>query len=144
MSTTLGTTRRHFLKTSLATAGTAALSRRLAVAQAPAKYRRYNVTSPQGRKALVSYAKAIRIMLSLPPDHALNWFRNAFVHLMDCPPRQLVVLRLAPRLLRETIRTLSQDPTFAMPYWDWTQLPQIPDSMFDGVLTPSGVQERLG
>jgi tyrosinase len=23
-----------------------------------------------------------------------------------------------------------------MPYWDWTQLPQIPDGMFDGVLTP--------
>ncbi|MFP5247085.1 MAG: tyrosinase family protein, partial [Thermoanaerobaculia bacterium] len=23
-----------------------------------------------------------------------------------------------------------------MPYWDWTQLPQIPDSMFDGPLNP--------
>ena len=24
-----------------------------------------------------------------------------------------------------------------MPYWDWTELPQIPDGMFDGVLTPT-------
>jgi tyrosinase len=24
-------------------------------------------------------------MLNLPADHPQNWFRNAFVHLMDCP-----------------------------------------------------------
>jgi tyrosinase len=140
MSTTLGTTRRHFLKTSLATAGTAALSRRFALAQTPAKYRRYNVTSPQGQKALASYAKAIQIMLSLPPDHALNWFRNAFVHLMDCPHGNwwfYVWHRGYVGYFEQTIRNLSGDSTFAMPYWDWTQLPQIPDSMFNGVLTPT-------
>jgi tyrosinase len=36
----------------------------------------------------------------------------------------------------QTIRNLSGDNTFAIPYWDWTTLPQIPDCMFDGVLTP--------
>jgi len=139
MSTPLGTTRRHFLKTSLATAGTAALSRRLALAQAPAKYRRYNVTSPAGQKALASYAKAIRIMLKLPADHPHNWFRNAFVHLMDCPHGNwwfYVWHRGYVGYFEQTIRNLSCDPTFAMPYWDWTQLPRIPDSMFDSVLTP--------
>lgn len=85
MSKTLGSTRRHFLKISLATAGAAALPQGFALAQAPARYRRYNVTSPNGQKALASYAKGVQAMLNLPADHAQNWFRNAFIHLMDCP-----------------------------------------------------------
>ncbi|MEO6815392.1 MAG: tyrosinase family protein [Edaphobacter sp.] len=140
MSTPLGSTRRHFLKTTLATAGAAALPGGLALAQSPAKYRRYNVTSPQGQKALASYARGVQVMLSRPADHAHNWFRNAFVHLMDCPHGNwwfYVWHRGYLGYFEQTIRTLSNDPTFAMPYWDWTQLPQIPDGMFNGVLTPT-------
>jgi tyrosinase len=83
MGQSAGTTRRHFLKTSVAAAGAAALPWRV-LGQTPAKYRRYNVTSPEGQKALASYANGIRAMLNLPPEHPQNWFRNAFVHLMDC------------------------------------------------------------
>ena len=140
MSTPVGTTRRHFLKTSVATAGIAALPRHLALAQAPAKYRRYNVTSPAGQKALASYARGVQAMLKLPPDHPHNWFRNAFVHLMDCPHGNwwfYVWHRGYVGYFEQTIRNLSGDPTFAMPYWDWSVLPQIPDSMFNGVLTPT-------
>jgi tyrosinase len=139
MSIYFETTRRDFLKTSLATAGTAALSRHLALAQAPAKYRRYNVTSPQGKQALYSYAKAIQAMLKLPPDHPQNWFRNAFIHLMDCPHGNwwfYVWHRGYLGYFEQTIRTMSGDPNFAMPYWDWSQLSQIPDTMFNDVLTP--------
>ncbi|MBB5062215.1 tyrosinase family protein [Granulicella mallensis] len=139
MSIYFETTRRDFLKTSLATAGTAALSRHLALAQAPAKYRRYSVTSQQGQKALVSYAKAIQAMLNLPADHPQNWFRNAFVHLMDCPHGNwwfYVWHRGYLGYFEQTIRTMSGDPNFAMPYWDWSDLAQIPDSMFNDVLTP--------
>jgi tyrosinase len=140
MSKPLGSTRRNFLKTSLATAGVAALPGGLALAQSPARYRRYNVTSPKGQKALASYARGVQAMLNLPADHAQNWFRNAFVHLMDCPHGNwwfYVWHRGYLGYFEQTIRTLSGDPTFAMPYWDWTQLPQIPDSMFNGVLTPT-------
>jgi tyrosinase len=140
MSTPLGSTRRDFLKTSLATAGVAALPAGLALAESPAKYRRYNVTSPQGQKALASYAKGVQAMLNLPADHAQNWFRNAFIHLMDCPHGNwwfYVWHRGYLGYFEQTIRTLSKDPSFAMPYWDWTQLAQIPDSMFNGVLTPT-------
>jgi tyrosinase len=136
-----GTTRRTFLKTSVAAAGVAALPRHFALARPTAKYRRYNVTSPQGQKALASYAKGVQAMLNLPPDHAQNWFRNAFIHLMDCPHGNwwfYVWHRGFLGYFEQTIRNLSGDPDFAMPYWDWTQLPQIPDSMFDGVLTPTG------
>src|ERR1700709_1266364 len=73
--------RRAFLA-SLAASG-AALP--FAKARAATKYRRHNVTSPEGRKMLASYAKGIEAMLKLSPDHPQNWFRNAFVHLMDCP-----------------------------------------------------------
>jgi tyrosinase len=140
MNTTLGTTRRHFLKTSLATAGTAALSRHLAFAQTSAQYRRYNVTSAGGQKALASYAKGIQAMLKLPADHPQNWFRNAFIHLMDCPHGNwwfYVWHRGYLGYFEQTIRNLSGDPNFAIPYWDWTELPQIPDSMFNDVLTPT-------
>ena len=81
-------TRRSFLKTSLA-AGAGAASLPLATyAFTPpqkAKYIRYNVMSEGGKKALKSYAIGIQAMLNMRPDNPQNWFRNAFVHLMDCP-----------------------------------------------------------
>src|SRR5512143_2756462 len=77
-----GLSRRRFLNTAMAAAGASALAPR---ARAAAKYRRYNVTSEPGRKALATYAKGVEAMLNLPPEHPHNWFRNAFVHMMDCP-----------------------------------------------------------
>ena len=131
-------TRRDFLVSTGAAVGATTLP--FAPAQAAAKYRRYNVTGPQGQKMLASYAKGIEAMLKLPADHPHNWFRNAFVHLMDCPHGNwwfYVWHRGYLGYFERTIRTLSGDDTFAMPYWDWTALPQIPDGMFDGVLTPT-------
>jgi tyrosinase len=87
----------------------------------------------------VSYAKGVEAMLKLPADHPQNWFRNAFIHLMDCPHGNwwfYVWHRGYLGYFERTIRSLSKDESFAMPYWDWTALPQIPDGMFDGVLTP--------
>lgn len=111
-----------------------------AAAAPTAKYRRYNVASPQGQKALASYAKGVEAMLKLPPTHPHNWFRNAFIHFMDCPHGNwwfYVWHRGYLGYFEQTIRKLSGDPTFAIPYWDWTQSPQIPDAMFDGVLNPA-------
>ena len=131
-------TRRKFMAASAAAAAATALP--LAPARAAAKYTRYNVTSPNGQKALASYAKGVEAMLKLPADHPQNWFRNAFIHLMDCPHGNwwfYVWHRGYLGFFEQTIRALSGDETFALPYWDWTQLPQIPDSVFDGVLTPT-------
>ncbi len=89
---------------------------------------------------LASYAKGVQAMLKLPADHPQNWFRNAFVHLMDCPHGNwwfYVWHRGYVGYFERTIRALSGDDNFAMPYWDWTELPRIPDGMFDGVLTPT-------
>lgn len=131
-------TRRHFLETAAAAAGAASLP--IAPARAAAKYRRYNVTSPEGQKALATYAKGIEAMLKLPPDNPRNWFRHAFIHLMDCPHGNwwfYVWHRGYLGYFERTIRSLTGDDSFAIPYWDWTNLPQIPDGMFDGVLTPT-------
>ncbi|AIE85851.1 tyrosinase family protein [Fimbriimonas ginsengisoli] len=132
-------TRRHFLRTTAAAAGALALPFSFAAGSSAPKYRRYNVTSEGGKKALASYAKGVEAMLRLPADHPQNWFRNAFIHLMDCPHGNwwfYVWHRGYVGYFEETIRNLSGDASFAMPYWDWTALPQIPDAMFDGVLTP--------
>ncbi|HJQ36765.1 MAG TPA: tyrosinase family protein [Thermoanaerobaculia bacterium] len=135
-------TRRSFLQTTMVAAGAAALPLGSVFAQSggsTAKYTRYNVMSPQGQKALASYAKGVAAMLALPPTDPQNWFRNAFTHLMDCPHGNwwfYVWHRGYVGYFEERIRNLSGDPTFAMPYWDWTTLPQIPDSMFDGPLDP--------
>ena len=131
-------TRRDVLTAAAVTASAAALPS--VTAQAAAKYRRYNVTSPEGQKMLASYARGVEAMLKLPPDHPHNWFRNAFVHMLDCPHGNwwfYVWHRGYVGFFERTIRALSGDDSFAMPYWDWTQLPQIPDGMFDGVLTPT-------
>jgi tyrosinase len=109
-------------------------------ARAAAKYKRCIVTSPDGKRALASYAKGVEAMLKLPADHPHNWFRNAFVHLMDCPHGNwwfYVWHRGYLGYLEQTIRTLSGDAEFALPYWDWTALPQIPEGMFDGALSPA-------
>lgn len=130
--------RRTFLKTSAATAAVAALGDPFAFAQ-PARWTRYNVTSPQGQKAMASYQKAIKIMLKLPPDDPHNWFRNAFIHLLDCPHGNwwfYVWHRGYVGYFEQTVRTLSADPSFAFPYWDWTALPEVPAGMFGDALTP--------
>ncbi|MGK9235006.1 tyrosinase family protein [Inquilinus limosus] len=130
--------RRDVLAAAAAAAGAAAMS--LRPARAAAKYTRPNVTSPAGQKMLASYARGVKEMLKLPPDHPQNWFRNAFIHMMDCPHGNWWFYawhRGYIGYFERTIRALSGDETFALPYWDWTQLPQIPDGMFDGVLTPT-------
>lgn len=132
----LEASRRAFLLASTA----AAAAPGFAFAAPTPKYTRYNVTSPEGQKMLVSYAKGIEAMLKLPPTDPRNWFRNAFIHFMDCPHGNwwfYVWHRGFIGFFEQNIRELSGDPTFALPYWDWTELPQIPDAMFDGPLDPT-------
>ena len=59
-------TRRDFLATAAIAAGAAALP--FAPARAAAKYTRYSVTSPEGKKMLESYAKGVEARLA-KSDH---------------------------------------------------------------------------
>ncbi|MGN7917874.1 tyrosinase family protein [Lysobacter sp. 22409] len=138
-------TRREFLTTTAAALGSSMLpfgSALAAGAEGPdkaARWRRYDVATPEGQKMLVSYARGIEAMLKLPPEDPLNWFRNAFTHFLDCPHGNwwfYVWHRGYVGYFERAIRRLSNDPNFAMPFWDWTRHPEIPSGMFDGVLTP--------
>lgn len=140
-------TRRDFLATA-ASASVASLASSAAFAggatgegaATAAGFHRYNVNTPQGQRMLASYARGIQAMLALPPEHPHNWFRNAFVHLMDCPHGNwwfYVWHRGYVGYFEQTIRKLSGDAQFAMPYWDWTTQPEIPATLFDGVLSPT-------
>ena len=134
-------TRRSFLKTGLAAAaGAASLPLTTHAFRPQAQYTRYDVMSPQGQSALQSYSAGITKMLGKHPSHPHNWFRNAFVHMMDCPHGNwwfYVWHRGYVGYFEETIRNLSGDTTFAIPYWDWTTTQEIPQSMFDLVRTPT-------
>ncbi|MBV9990389.1 MAG: tyrosinase family protein [Alphaproteobacteria bacterium] len=136
-------TRRRFIGTGAALAGASVLP--FAPARAAAKYRRYNSTGADGSKMLDSYATAVRAMLKLDPRDARNWFRNAFVHTIDCPHMNwwfFVWHRGYLGWFEQTVRELSQNQSFAFPYWDWSETNAttkgycIPDKMLSGVLTP--------
>lgn len=144
-------TRRKFLTSTLTALGAAALPWAPALAfpeksygtpgaKQVTRYRRYSVSSPEGQRMLASYARGVKAMLALPATHPLNWFRVSFIHLMDCPHGNwwfYVWHRGYVGYIEQAIRRFSGDPAFAMPFWDWTELPQIPDGMFDGVLSPT-------
>ncbi|HEX4964585.1 MAG TPA: tyrosinase family protein [Thermoanaerobaculia bacterium] len=129
--------RRRFLANTGTIALAAALPRSLlAAAPVPkaARYHRLSLADPKAKPALESYKKAIKAMLALPPTDPRNWYRNAFIHLFDCPHGNwwfLVWHRGYLGWFEKTCRQLSGNPNFALPYWDWTAEPRLPASFFD-------------
>ncbi|MFV3130556.1 tyrosinase family protein [Niveispirillum sp. KHB5.9] len=103
------------------------------------RYVRHDVASPEGQRMLQGYAKAVATMLEKPATDPHNWFRNAFVHYMDCPHGNwwfFVWHRGYLGYVEQTIRKYSGMDDFAFPYWDWSHQPFLPPGMFNGVLTP--------
>ena len=149
-----GTNRRTFLAAGgaalltsslLSTASTLSAQGTKAPPPAPkaAKWRRLSLAgtgSGSPAKMLESYKKAIAAMLKLPPTDPRNWYRNALVHTPDCPHGNWWFLPWHRGYLgwfEQTCRKLSGDPSFALPFWDWTAEPKVPKSFWDGVLDPS-------
>jgi len=130
--------RREVMMAAAAAAAAAAVP--LRPARAAAKYRRYNAASDKGKEMLAIYAKGVEAMLETPPDHPHNWFRNAFVHMMDCPHGNwwfYVWHRGYIGYFEETIRAVTKEDSFTLPYWDWTEHPEIQLEMFEHALTPT-------
>ena len=132
-------TRRRLLGAGAALAATVALPS--GVQAQAARFRRWEITDPaMPPRVLASYKAGITAMLALPPTDPRNWYRNAMVHLFDCPHGNWWFLdwhRAYLGWLETTLRDLSGDPDFALPYWDWTKTPSVPQAMFDGVLDPN-------
>ena len=131
-------TRRGFVATGAASVG-AALLPADAWAQA-ARFRRFEISDAAlPANTIISYKKAVTAMLQLPPSDPRNWYRNALVHVLDCPHRNwwfLVWHRAYTGWFERICRELSGDASFALPYWDWTKNPRVPAPMFQDVLDP--------
>src|SRR5437867_840342 len=68
---------------------------------------------------LDAYKRAIRAMLQLPPSDPRNWYRQALVHLLDCPHRNWWFLpwhRGYLFHLEQICAQLSNKPDFALPF----------------------------
>ncbi|MGA2257747.1 MAG: tyrosinase family protein, partial [Thermoguttaceae bacterium] len=133
--------RRRFLCTAGAVALATGLPAGPARAQTPttAKYHRLKSSDPSAAASLASYAKAVEAMLALPPTDPRNWHRIAFVHFLDCPHHNWWFLpwhRGYLGWLERICRQMSGDANFALPYWDWTELPQVPAEYGQGFLNP--------
>lgn len=88
---------------------------------------------------VASYKAAIRAMLALPASDPRNWYRQALTHMLDCPHGNWWFTSWHRGYLshfEQICRELSNDPEFALPYWDWTRDPRIPAVMFEDVLDP--------
>lgn len=111
---------------------------RLARAQ-PTRVRQ-SITSPNLRaQTVASYKAAVRAMLALPMSDPRNWYRQAMVHLFDCPHGNWWFVSWHRGYLlhfEEICRELSGDPEFALPYWDWTREQRVPAVMFEDALDP--------
>jgi len=133
-------TRRDALTGALALAAVPWSSAR-ATAAATGPFIRCSVTDANLAPAtLRSFKRAIRAMLALPPSDPRNWYRQAIVHLIDCPHANWWFLPWHRGYLvhfEAICRELSGDPQFALPFWDWTSSPRVPDALFDDVLTPT-------
>ena len=108
--------------------------------QTPAFVRRSITAADFDPATLESFKRAIRAMLALPPSDPRNWYRQAMVHVLDCPHANWWFLPWHRGYLlhfEEICRQLSGDPEFALPFWDWTSTPRVPDVLFDDVLTPT-------
>jgi tyrosinase len=135
----LALTRRGFLGASAAALGASVLPSGT-LAQS-AKYRRWEISDPaMPARVLDSYKMGIREMLKRPATDPRNWYRNAFVHVFDCPHQNWWFLpwhRAYLGWIELTIREFSGDKEFALPYWDWTKTPRVPAAMFSDVLDPN-------
>lgn len=130
--------RRQFLGSTLAASAALPFATTTHAQGQPAKWTRRNLNDPKA--PLDSYQKAVTAMLKLKPEDPNNWYRNAFVHILDCPHHNWWFLpwhRSYIGWFEITCRKLSGDPDFALPYWDWTTEPSMPTQFYGNVLDPT-------
>jgi len=87
--------------------------------------------------------QAVAAMLALPPEDPRNWYRQALVHVLDCPHANAWFLpwhRGYIYWFESIARRLLKKPSFALPYWDWTSAPEMPAALFRGDLLDTNTQ----
>jgi tyrosinase len=120
--------RRQFIKASTLL-GTAAVLPTVSIAtETRGPTRKSLLHLPPDAKDLISYERAVGIMRCLPGDDPRSWTAQANIHI-HCPHYNWWFLpwhRAYLHYFEEVCRELLQDPSFALPYWDWTRFPYLP------------------
>jgi len=86
---------------------------------------------------LAAYRAAVREMRNLPESDPRNWRRQALIHSDGCPHGNWYFLPWHRKYVLDferICRDLSGDPSFALPYWDWTSKRSIPAPFWEGTL----------
>lgn len=95
---------------------------------------------------VASYRDAVGIMKQKPDSDPFSWVSLAKIHGTDpntyhfCPHGDWYFLpwhRAYTAMYERVVRKLTSNPGFAMPYWDWTSNPLMPQ-MFLTPTTPDG------
>ena len=87
-----------------------------------------------------AYRDAVGIMKKTDPLDRLSWSTVANIHFNYCPHGNWYFLpwhRAFVVSIERIVRTLTGKKEFAMPYWDWSTNPTLPD-VFTTPLTPNG------
>jgi tyrosinase len=100
---------------------------------------------------VATYRDAVGKMKAMPESEKLNWVNLAKIHGSDpndyhfCPHGNWYFLpwhRAYVVTYERIIRQLTKNPDFAMPYWDWTDNPTMPE-VFVQPTTPDGKNNPL-
>lgn len=110
---------------------------------APVTRTRRDVSSTAAAGDLAKYRSAVAQLIVLPASDPRHWNKLAQQHDDHCPhsnwwflPWHRAYLYYFERVCQDILK----DPTFALPYWDWTQNPRIPGPFWSGVLAGNGVK----
>ena len=138
MSTLFKPSRRTLIKS--AAASSLFLAAPMTLRAQPALVRKSLATS-ESDSDVATYRAAVKFMLTkAEPDDPemfhLNWYRNAMIHLLDCPHGNwwfAVWHRPYLAYLEKKIRGITGNEEFALPFWDWTVQPKIPEAFLSNL-----------
>jgi tyrosinase len=83
---------------------------------------------------VANYSKAVALMKNLPASDPRNWRQQANIHNNYCPHTNWWFLpwhRAYLYYFEDICRNVLNDPSFTLPYWNWTAEPRIPDPFLD-------------
>lgn len=120
----------------------------LAIGQATGVKRiRRNVGSLNNTSSDLSlYRVAVAALVNLPNSDPRNWNRLAAQHQDHCPHSNWWFLpwhRAYLYYFERVCQDILNNPSFALPYWDWTRSPRIPGPFWSGILNGNGISPAL-
>jgi tyrosinase len=83
---------------------------------------------------ITTYKNAVSIMKGMSSSNPLSWEGQADIHFNKCIHRNWLWLpwhRVYLLYFERICRKLTGDNNFAMPYWNWTTHPAVPDVFWD-------------